>query len=102
MWYRVLVFTPRVTEGSAYDPSPSAFPAFLSSILESFRFEDEGDYEYEIISILSIVRARVSFILEGKRDSRRHSTTGFSKNVLVVGTSYHMLEMLSLCDRERA
>ena len=57
MWYRVLVFTPRVTEGSAYDPSPSAFPALLSLILESFRFEDEGDYEYEIISILSIARA---------------------------------------------
>ena len=48
---------PRVTEGSAYDPSPSAFPALLSLILESFRFEDEGDYEYEIISILSIARA---------------------------------------------
>ena len=60
MWYRVLLFTPRVTEGSAYDPPPSAFPAFLSSILvilESFRFEDEGDYEYEITSILSIARA---------------------------------------------
>ena len=48
------------------------------------------------ISILSIARAWVSFILEGKRDSRRHSTTGFSKYVLVVGTS------LSLFDRERA
>ena len=57
MWYRVLVFTPRVTEGRAYEPSPSAFPALLSLILESFRFEDEGDYEYEIISILSIARA---------------------------------------------
>ena len=67
-----------------------AFPALLSLILESFRFEDEGDYEYEIISILSIARAWVSFILEGKRDSRRHSTTGFSKNVLVVGTNYQM------------
>ena len=54
---RVLVFAPRLTEGSAYYPSPSAFPALLSLILESFRFEDEGDYEYEIISILSIARA---------------------------------------------
>ena len=48
------------------------------------------DYEYEIILILSIARAWISFILAGKRDSRRHSTTGFSTNVLVVGTSYQM------------
>ena len=91
MWYRVLAFPPRVTEEGAYDPSPRPPLSHASLVmLESFRFEDEGDYEYEIISILSIVRARVSFILEGKRDSRRHSTTGFSKNVLVVGTSYQM------------
>ena len=56
MLYRVLVFTPRVTEGSAYDPSPTAFPALLWLILESFRFEDEGDNKYEIISTLSITR----------------------------------------------
>ena len=59
MWYRVLVFTPRVTEGSAYEPSPSAFPALLSLILESFRFEDEGDYEYEIL--LFIIWRRVFY-----------------------------------------
>ena len=26
--------------------------------------------------------------MAGKRDSRRHSTTSFSKNVVVAGTSY--------------
>ena len=33
-------------------------------------------------------------ILAGKRDSRRHSTTSFSENVVVEGTSYQMLEVL--------
>ena len=33
--------------------------------------------------------------MEGKSGSRRHSTTSFSVNVLVAGTSYQMLEVLS-------
>ena len=37
----------------------------------------------------------------GKRDSCRNSTTGFSENVVVEGTSYQMLEVLSFCFRER-
>ena len=41
-------------------------------------------------------------ILAGKRDSRRHSTTSFSENVVVAGTSYQMFEVLSFCYRERA
>ena len=60
--------------------------------LESFRFED--DFEYEIFSILSIARAGTSVILAGKLDSRSHSTTGFSENVVVAGTNYQMLEVL--------
>ena len=31
----------------------------------------------------------------------RHSTSGFSENVVVAETSYQVLEALSLCDRER-
>ena len=90
MWYRVLAFPPRVTEEGAYDPSPRPPLSHASLVmLESFRFEDEGDYEYENISILSIARAS-QLHFGGKRDSRRHSTTGFSKNVLVVGTNYQM------------
>ena len=61
--------------------------------LESFRFEDENEYEREIFLILSIARAWASVILAGKRDSRR---------VAVVETSYQMLQVLSFCDRERA
>ena len=40
-------------------------------------------------------------ILAGKRDSRRrHSTTSFSKNVAVAGTSYQMLDvLLFICAR---
>ena len=33
---------------------------------------------------------------------RRHCTTRFSEDVLVVETSYQMLEVLAFCDRERA
>ena len=36
-------------------------------------------------------------------DSRHHSTTGYRENVVVVAEiSYHMLEVLSFCDRQRA
>ena len=40
--------------------------------------------------MLSIAHARNSVILAGKRGSRRHSTTGFSENVVVAGTSYQL------------
>ena len=71
-------------------------------IIESFRFQDEYDNEYEIFSVLSSVRAWTSVILAGKRGSRRHSTTNFSENVEVGKTSYQMYEFLSFCDRESA
>ena len=32
--------------------------------------------------------------MAGKRDSRRHSTTSFSQNVVAVETSYEMLDVL--------
>ena len=44
----------------------------------------------EIFSILSIVRARASVILAGKRDGPRHSTTSFSENVVAARESYQM------------
>ena len=48
----------------------------INSILESFyRFWDENDCVYEIFSIVSSARAWGSVILEGKRGSRRQSTT---------------------------
>ena len=59
-------------------------------ILESFKFWDEDDYDYVIFSILSIAQLWTSVILAGKRDSRRHSTTSFSENVVVAGASYQM------------
>ena len=69
--------------------------------LETFRFWDEYDNEYEIFSVLSSAHAWTSVILAGKRDSRRYSTTSFSENVEVAETSYQMLEVLSFCDQER-
>ena len=59
-------------------------------LIESFRPEDDDDYEYEIFSILKSARARARVILAGKRGSRRHSTTRFSENAIVAGTSYQM------------
>ena len=70
-------------------------------LIESFRFWDEDDYEYEIFSILSSVHAWTSVILGGKCDSRRHPTTGFRENVVVTEIDYPMLEVLSFCYRER-
>ena len=52
----------------------------------TLRFFDED----EIFSILSIAHVWTSVILAGKRDSRRHSTTSFSKEVVVVRASYQM------------
>ena len=59
----------------------------VSEVLESFKFWDEEDYEYEIFSILSSARARTNVILAGKSDKLRHSTTSFSENVVLLGTS---------------
>ena len=61
-----------------------------AQLLESFIFRDEDNYEYEIFTILSISHAWTNVILAEKRDSRRHSTTSFSENVIVAGTSYQM------------
>ena len=52
----------------------------------------EDDYEKEIFSILSHARALTRVILTGKRDSRRHSTTSFSKSVVVAETSFDLWE----------
>ena len=60
---------------------------------ESFRFKDEDDNEYKIFSVLSSALAWTSVILAGKSGSRRHSTTSFSENVVVAGTSYQILEV---------
>ena len=70
--------------------------------IESFSFQDENDYEYEIFSIVISARAWGSVILAGKRGSCRHSTSRFSESVVVAGTSYQKLEVLALCNRERS
>ena len=59
-------------------------------LIESFRFWDEDDYDYQIFSILSSAHAWTSVILAEKRYSRRHSTTGLCENVVVVEIDYNM------------
>ena len=69
--------------------------------IASFRFWDENDYEYEIFSMLSIAHAWTSVILAGKRDSRCHSPTSFSENVIVAGTKLSNLrKFIILLSRE--
>ena len=46
----------------------------------------EDDYEKEIFSVQSSALSLTLVILAGKRDSRRHSTTSFSKSVVVAET----------------
>ena len=55
---------------------------------ESFRFYDEDDRNNDSFSVLSSAYAGNSVIWAGKRDSRRHFTTGFCENVVVTETSY--------------
>ena len=80
----------------------SIYEAVTSSVLGSFRFNDEDDHEKlnEIFAILSGARVRTNVILAGKCDSHRHSSTSFSENVVVAKTSYQMLGILSFCYRE--
>ena len=47
---------------------------------ETLIFFDEDDF----------AQAWTSVILAGKRDSRRHTTTSFSEELVVAGTSYLM------------
>ena len=46
------------------------------------------DNEYDIFSALIIAHAKTSVILAGQSESRLHSTTIFSENIVVVGSSY--------------
>ena len=46
----------------------------------------EDDYEKEIFSVQSSALSLTLVILAGKRDSRRHSTTSFSKSAVVAET----------------
>ena len=68
--------------------------------IETFRFWDKYDYEYEIFSILSIACALTGIILVGKHDCGHHSLMSFNKNVVVTETSYKVLEVLSFCSWE--
>ena len=60
---------------------------------ETFRFSDETTTSTRLNTRLSSARRWTSVILAGKRDSRRHSTTSFSENVVMAETSYQMLEV---------
>ena len=59
---------------------------YIGGLVETFRFWDEYNYEYEIFSILNSACAWTSVIFAGKHDYRRHSTKSFSENVVVTET----------------
>ena len=48
-----------------------------SVLTEIFEFQDEDDYKCAIFLVVSSARVWSSIILEGKRDSRRHSNMCF-------------------------
>ena len=66
---------------------------WIDAVIETIRFWHQDYFEYEFFPVLSRARAWANVILAEKRDSRRHSTTSFSENVVVAGTSYQMLEV---------
>ena len=66
--------------------------------IESFGFEDENDYEYEIFATLGIARAWARITLAGKK--RRHSTTSFSVNVVVAEELSHVTRFIILRSEE--
>ena len=57
------------------------------SLIESFRFWDEDDYEYEISSKQNSGLTWANVVSAEKRDNHCHSTRSFSENVIVAGTS---------------
>ena len=90
------------------DPWNSASGGFAyiwqSKWVRIIAIKNEGT-EIHFLSDALVVVASLDLkvpILAGKRGSRRHSTTSFSKNVVVAGTSYEMLEVLAFCNWERA
>ena len=48
------------------------------------------------------MRARTNFILAGKCDNHRYSTTSFTENVVVAKISYQIAGVLSFSEREMA
>ena len=71
-------FTISSTDSKFMTTLPCTLPCSL--VLTVSVREDEDDYEYEIFSVLSSVRALTSVILAGKRNSRCHSAMSFSEN----------------------
>ena len=49
--------------------------------------------QYQIFLLLSSAHLGVNVILAGKCDSHCRSTTSFSENVVMAGTSYEILEV---------
>ena len=71
------------------------------SLLRNFKVEKIRDLQVlrrdrlrvRVLSTKYCVRAWISVILAGKRDSRRHSTTSFGENVVVAETSFIILRL---------
>ena len=66
------------------------FPSASKILYEKMYQRPEGDFTTRA---RFSAHAWASSILAGKCDSQRHSTTGFSENVVVAKTCYQMLEV---------
>ena len=64
-------------------------------LLESFRFQDENDYEDEIFLMNNIERALTSVILAGKTSPRRHFSTKQVNNTVAVLAFFDQQKRLS-------
>ena len=77
-------------------PYPFALAVNKAPAVFIFYHARSTDFEEKIEGLWT------GYFLAGKQDSRRHSTTSFSDNVVVAGTSYQMWEVSSFYHRERA
>ena len=96
MWLNKITYLLTYFLSLAMDPWNSASGGFAyirqSKWVGIIAIKNEGT-EIHFLSDALVVVASLDLkvpILAGKRGSRRHSTTSFSKNVVVAGTSYQM------------
>ena len=70
-------------------------------IVESFRFSDEKDDEYEISHRATLSACKPSFWREKRNTARRHFSTRFCKNVVESKQVKNMVVVLPFFDLQK-